>query len=342
MKKIIAIILTLLYSCSNAFALSELYYFKNTNVNSLDSTVKNAYSGQNFNIQKTNPYYGTSNRDLSDYAIVILQQSGDSVFYYYKSSDNKKINKNILKAVKSAGITYEQSFNTNLLNIFDNLANQVINPASATRYTFEDPIQPSSTASSTYSKKDNSTLSGYVAQIQKGTKFGVYLQNPINTATASVGDKVIAVLTNDWVYNGYTVAPQGSLVYGALSLARHAQYGSRNGRVVIKFNQIVTPTGKTLNIGTEKVDFTVDNDGKLVSSVKNVATGAIIGALGGLLIGALSGGDHLGRSVAIGAGVGAGSAAIGSTVERGVDAEIPSFTELELELSETLRVTLTE
>lgn len=341
MKKIIALLITLFYSTSHALAVSELYYFKNIQVNSLNLTVKDAYSSQKYNLQKENPYYGISSKDSADYAVVILQQSGDNLFYYYKSNDNKKINKNILKAVKSGGIAYEQSFNSNLLDIFDNLANQVINPASATKYTFEDTTsQKSTTTSST--TKDNSTLSGYVAQIQKGTKFGVYLQNPINTSTAKVGDNVVAVLTNNWTYNGYTIAPQGSLVYGTLTLAHPAQYGSRNGRVVIKFNQIVTPTGKTLNIATEKVDFSVDNEGKLISSVKNVATGAIIGALGGLLVGALSGGDHLGRSVAIGAGIGAGSGAITSTVEKGVDAEIPSFTELELELSESLRVTLTK
>jgi len=341
MKKIIALIVTMFYSCSWAMAVSELYYFKNIKVNSLNSTIKNAYSSNNYTLQKENPYYGLSDKDSSDYAVVILQQSGDNLFYYYKSNDNKKINKNILKAVKSSGITYEQSFNSNLLDIFDNLANQVINPSTATKYTFEEPVQQT-VNQPVQTKKDNSTLSGYVAQIQKGTKFDVYLQNPINTATASVGDKIVAVLTNNWTYNGYTIAPQGSLVYGELITARHAQYGSRNGRVVINFNQIVTPTGKTMKIGTEKIDFTVDNDGKVATSVKNVAVGAIVGALGGLLIGALSGGDNLGRNVAIGAGIGAGGAAIGAVAERGIDAEIPSFTELELVLSESLRITLTE
>ena len=341
MKKIIAILLIFLCSCSNAFAVSELYFIKNIQSNSLRSTVRTAYQNQSFNIRKEDPYYGTSSKDSSEYAVVILQQSGDGLFYYYKSNGNKRINKNILKAIKSGGLEYEQSFNSNLLNIFDNLANQVINPSTATRYTFEEP-QTSTTTTEVYRQRDNSTLSGYVAQIQKGTKFGVYLQNPINTATASVGDKVIAVLTNDWIYNGHVIAPQGSLVSGELTLAHPAQYASRNGRVVMRFNQLMTPAGKTFNIKTEKVDFSVDNDGKLVSSVKNVAAGAIIGALGGLLIGALAGGDHIGRSVAIGAGIGAGGAAIGSTVEKGVDAEIPSFTELELELSESMRVTLTE
>ena len=60
----------------------------------------------------------------------------------------------------------------------------------------------------------------------------------------------------------------------------------------------------------------------------------------GLLVGALSGGEHIGRSVAIGAGVGAGSSAVYSTAEKGVDAEIPSFTELEITLTQPLSVTV--
>jgi len=340
MKKILALLIAMLYSCSNAFALSELYYVKNIKANSLNTTVKNAYIDQNYTLKKENPYYGISNKNSSDYAVVILQQSGENLFYYYTSTSNKKINKNILKTLKSSGITYEQSFNSSLHEIFEKLANEVVNPSTANKYNFDEPTQTTTTKKTT--TVDNSTLSGYVAQISKGTKFDVYLQNPINTSTARVGDKVTAVLTNNWTYNGYVVAPQGSLVYGELTLAHPAQYGSRNGRVVINFNQLVTTTGKTYNISTEKVDFSVDNDGKLSSSVKNVATGAIIGALGGLLIGALAGGDHLGRNVAIGAGVGAGSAVIGSTIEKGVDAEIPSFTELELVLTDVLRVTLTK
>ena len=58
------------------------------------------------------------------------------------------------------------------------------------------------------------------------------------------------------------------------------------------------------------------------------------------MVGALSGGEHIGRSVAIGAGVGAGSSAIYSTAERGVDAEIPSYTEIEITLTQPLNVTV--
>ena len=54
----------------------------------------------------------------------------------------------------------------------------------------------------------------------------------------------------------------------------------------------------------------------------------------------LSGSDHAWRNAAIGAGVGAGSSAIYSTAERGVDAEITSFTELEITLTQPLNVSV--
>ena len=74
--------------------------------------------------------------------------------------------------------------------------------------------------------------------------------------------------------------------------------------------------------------------------MSNVAKGAIIGALGGLIVGLLSSSTNTGVSTAIGAGVGAGTALAGSAIEQGVDAEIPTYTELELTLTKPLNVVL--
>ena len=185
----------------------------------------------------------------------------------------------------------------------------------------------------------NNTLRGGVAKIASGTKLNVYLQTSINTATANKGDQVIAVLMQDLTYNNVVVFPQGSLVYGTLTKAVHASYGSRNGKVKIQFNQIITPENKSYSISTEDVDFTVSNDGKVKSVVSNAAVGAILGAVGGLIYAALSGGD-IGTAAAIGAGAGAGVGLAGAAVERGVDAEIPSFTEMELVLTKQVSVTI--
>ena len=349
MKKIIALFLALLISAFNgAFAFSEVYYLKNVTPATIQPSVLNGFYSQNFKlIDQKNPYYAKSTKNSEDYAVVILQQSGNNMFYYYQSNNNKRINKYILKAARRAGIDYEQSFNANIIGTFDDIAKRTISTSglnTQNAYVFNDnepaysSIYSISTTASNQKKQNTNTYKGYVANVESGTKINVYLQSAINTSSAVEGDRVIAVLTNDLKYNGYVVAPQGSLVYGILTKARHATYGSRNGRVIIDFNQLVTPEGKTFNIETEKIDFTVTNEGKLSKVASNAAVGAAVGALSGLLIGALSG--HVGVSTAIGAGVGAGGALIGGVAERGVDAEIPSFTEMEITLTKPFSTTV--
>lgn len=337
MKKIIAIFITLLFLGTNsAMAFSEVYYLKNATVEAMKPVVKDAIESYNFKIIKENPYYAQSVNDSSDFAVIILQQSGNNMFYYYNSNDNKKINKKILKAVKNSDIECEQSFNTNIISIYDNLAQKTINNEATNNYVFRDnePNYYSSSNSSSAQKQSSNSLRGYVAKIESGTKLKIYLQSAINTANAVEGDRVIAVISQDLKLNGVSVIPQGSLVYGILTKARHASHGSRNGRVVIDFNQIVTPDGKTYDISTEKIDFTVTNDGKVASVAKDVVVGALVGGLAGLLIGACT--KNIGTATAISAGVGAGVGALSNVAEMGVDAEIPSFTEMEIELTKPL------
>ena len=343
MKRFIALLLTFFFAAtSNCYAFSALYYVKGIKTTYMQPIVENSFAANNFYLTKQNPYYGISQKG-DDYVVIIMQQSGDNMFYYYQSEENLKVNKAVLKELKKQGITVEQSFNTSLIEIYDNLASEVTAKTETLKtYNFEEPqtnaFEPPTQQVQQYQQQ--TAYKGYVAQLNAGTKFQAYLQNAINTATAAKGDQIVAVLTNGLTYNGQEVAPQGSLVYGTLSKARPASYGSRNGKVVINFNQLVTPDQKVYNISTEEIDFTVSNEGKVGESFKSAAGAAVAGALVGLLVGALTGGDHIGRNVAIGAGVGAGSSVIYSTAERGVDAEIPSFTELEITLTQPLSVTV--
>ena len=344
MKKFLALLIAFcFFAISNCYAVSALYYVKGIKTADMQPIVESGYASNNFYLTKKNPYYGLSQKG-DESSVIIIQQSGDNMFYYYQSpEDNLKVNKTILKELKKQGLTVEQSFNTSLIEIYENLASEVTSTTEVLKtYNFDEPqnnaFEPPTQSSQQY--QQSYSYKGYVAQLSAGTKIQAYLQNAINTATAAKGDQIVAVLTNSLTYNGQEVAPQGSLVYGTLSQARSASYGSRNGKVVIKFNQLVTPDQKVYNISTEEIDFSVSNDGKLGESLKNAAGAAVAGALVGLLFGALSGSDHMGRSVAIGAGVGAGSSAVYSTVEKGVDAEIPSFTEIEITLTQPLSVTV--
>lgn len=343
MKKLIALILTFFFTVTNScYAFSALYYLKGIKTTEVQPIVEKSFSTNNFHIVKSNPYYGISQTG-NDSAVIIMQQSGDNMFYYYQSAEeNLKVNKSVIKELKKQGITIEQSFNTSLIEIYDNLAKEVTSTTETIKtYIFEEP-QSSVFEPPVQNEQltQSSAFRGYVTQLNSGTKFQAYLQNAINTASAQKGDKIIAVLTDGIKYNGQIIAPQGSLVYGSLSKARSATYGSRNGRVVIDFTQLVTPDNKTYDISTEAIDFTVSNEGKVGNSIKSAAGAALGGAIAGLLLGAMTKSDHIWRSAAIGAGVGAGSSVIYSTAEKGVDAEIPSFTEIEITLTQPLNVTI--
>ena len=339
MKKLSAIFICIMYilSCEICFAANNLYFLKNTDKNTVSAIVESAFSGnKNYTLTKTNPYLAISNKNASEYELVILKTSSNNLFYYYQSSSGEKTDKAIKKLLKKNNIIFEQSQNTMYIATFENQAQKVLTNTTNT-YTF-DEVQVSTVQPAAVKKVDNTVLKGYVGQVARGTTFNTYLETPINTATANVGDNVTAILTENWIYNGNVIAPQGSTVYGTLKKARHATYGSRNGRVVIDFNRLQTPEGKVYDISVEEIDFTVTNDGKLQSTVSNVAKGAIIGAIGGLIFGLLSSNTNVGVSTAISTGVGAGTALAGSAIERGIDAEIPTYTELELTLKKPFNI----
>ncbi len=340
MKKFLALLFAVTYFMfANAcWAVSHLYFVKNTSKNTVKPLVEKSFASKKYILSKNDPYLGitANNKNL---AVVVLQSSGNNMFYYF-DGDSNALNKVILKAFNKLNLVYEESFNATYLSTFATKAqNLKLNKSS--KYTFEEvsnDVQEIQQRSGRVVSQD--VLRGYVSQISKGTIFNTYLQTPINTSNASVGDKVIAVLSEDWVYNNCVVAPQGSMVYGTLTKARHATYGSMNGRVVIEFNQIRTPECKVYDISTEKIDFVVSNDGKVNSVVSNVATQAIVGAVLGLAFGLLAKDASVGKSVAIGAVGGVATGVISSGAEKGVDAEIPIYTELELVLNKPLSVVL--
>ncbi len=342
MKKFLAVFLALFYmlSVNTCFAaVSNLYFVKNVDKSTVKSVVEPIINNGKYNIQKQDPYYAILKTDASNYIIVILQPTGSNLFYYFQSTDNNAIDKNILKALKKANISYEQTQNQKYISLYESQAQKVLMYDGNMQYDFSEPKQTQNKyIPQQQQTQQSTTLKGYVGKVDKGTTFKTYLQTPINTATANKGDSVTAVLTDDWTYNGHIIAPQGSLVTGTLTKARHATYGSLNGRVVIDFNKLTTVDGKTYDISLETVDFTVTNDGKLKSTAKNIVAGAALGVLSGLLIALLSKDASYGSAIAIGAASGAGVGAIKSGVEAGVDAEIPIYTELDLTLAKALSV----
>ena len=82
-------------------------------------------------------------------------------------------------------------------------------------YSFEEPqtqqiSQQSQPQTQYQTPQSPTTLKGFIGKVGKGVNLPVYLQNPINTATASIGDTVIGVLRDNWVINNsHVIAEQG-------------------------------------------------------------------------------------------------------------------------------------
>lgn len=340
MKKLLALFLTLFYflSANVCFALSEMYYIKNANHTNVSGIVKNVLTEKGYVIKKENPYFAFLNDNRDKYVVAILQPNGQDLYYYIEADDSgKTFNKEFLKTLKKQDIEYDEYKNTTHMEYFSDLAQKTITGEKST-YSFNQ-YNGSGGVSSLPAKTsltNPKVLHGTVKKVGKGSAMDIYLQHAINTATASEGDNVIAVLKNSWVADSYMIAPQGSLLYGTLSKAEHAKMGMRNGYVQIDFNKLVTPDGKTYDLVTQKIDFEVTNEGKVKSSITKVATATAVGAVVGLLWALLTG-DSGGAGAAIGAGVAGGVALVSAVAAKGVDAEIPSYTELQVVVDEDIK-----
>lgn len=339
MKKFISILICTLYlvSTQTCFAISNLYFVKNTQKATLQNIVQQGIAkDKKYTLRKINPFLALTN-DGKDYALIILQTSSNNVFYYYQASNSQKIDKAIKKLMTKQNIEFEQSQNPMYISTFEKQAQKVLTNTTS-NYDFSETKTQQNNVAPYKRKTDNTVLKGYVGEVAKGSTFNAYLQTPINTSNAKVGDVITAVLTQNWVYNGNIIASQGSVLSGTLSKAQSATYGLRNGQVAIDFNNLTTPDGKIYNLSTEKIDFTVTNDGVLKKIAVDATKRAVIGAISGLIIALCCSSSSKASSSLIGAGIGASTAVVSSAFDKGIDAEIPTYTELEITLTKPLNV----
>ena len=189
-------------------------------------------------------------------------------------------------------------------------------------------------------KLNNNTLKGSVVTVPAGQVF----KAPVSSESAVTGQNVTMVLGSDFYYNGSRIAPAGSTVNGSVIEVSKAKHGSLNGKLTLRFTQIITPTG--LNIPISAVIKTDDYTGTLIGGTKldvakdytkDIAVGAGAGALTGVIISPLAGGS-VGRGTALATAVGAGGGLLKSVWDKGSDVEIPANAALELILTQPITV----
>ena len=191
---------------------------------------------------------------------------------------------------------------------------------------------------------NNTVLKGSIVTVPAGESFKAVVTAPITSETAVTGQNVTLALGSDYHFNGVTVAPAGSTVYGTVIEVSKAKHGSLNGKLTIRFTQIITPTGQ--NIPISAVIKTDDNTGTLIGGTKldvtkeyakDLTVGAGAGALAGVIISPLSGGS-VGRGTALATAVGAGGGLIKSVWDKGNDVVLPVNATLELILTQPITV----
>ena len=218
-------------------------------------------------------------------------------------------------------------------------------------YTYSQGSVPTSENKSYYGNggqyPQNNTLKGRVVTVPSGQSIPAVTTVPLSSANAYQGQVVSVALAQDFYYNGSMIAPAGSSVVGNVVEVVHAKHGSLNGKLCIRFNQIVTPHGFQIPISA--IIKTDDHSGVLVggtkkdvakSYTKDAVGGAAVGALSGVVFGALAGGS-IGRGAALGTAVGAGGGAVKAIWDKGNDVDIPAGSAFDIELTQPITTTPT-
>ena len=227
-------------------------------------------------------------------------------------------------------------------NIAQAASNYSYQPAQTQPYYQQQYVQqPLTPVVNSYSAPQ---LHGHVVTVPAGTKFDIVTTSPISSEYVSLGQNVSVALGSDFYFNNKLVAPAGSVVTGVVIEANQAKRGSMNGKLAIRFTQIITPYGVVIPISG--IIATTDNTGVLVGGTKmdvagdyakDVTIGAATGAISGVVFGALSGGK-VGRGAALGTAVGAGGGLVKSVWDKGDDVVIPANAKLDIILTQPITV----
>jgi hypothetical protein len=166
--------------------------------------------------------------------------------------------------------------------------------------------------------------------IPAGTSFAVSFTEPLTSATAMVGDRVVARLESPMVVGDRVAFPADSRVEGKITDVKSARKGFKDtgGAMAISFNRIVAPGGRSATIVAGFTKVAEGSAGKKA---------AIIGgsAVGGALLGKVLGKDEKGAAILGGA---IGTAVAGGT--KGKEATIAPDEVVTVALEQAARTTM--
>lgn len=188
------------------------------------------------------------------------------------------------------------------------------------------------------------TLKGHIVTVPAGQKIPVITMMSLSSENLYLGQNVTVALGSDYYFNGAMIAPAGSSISGQVLEVSKAKRGSINGKLMVRFTQIVLPNGTQIPISA--LIKTDDGSGVLVGGTKmdvakdyakDIAVGSAAGATAGLVMSAISDGK-VGKGTAIGTAVGAGGGLVKSIWDKGENVEIPVNSTIELVLTQSITV----
>jgi hypothetical protein len=151
----------------------------------------------------------------------------------------------------------------------------------------------------------------------------------LSTKTNQSGDAFRAVLANDIVSGGWTIAKRGASVTGVVTDSDPGGRVKGVASITLTLDQLQLADGRQVSIATNA--FSAEAQSTKKKDATKIGVGAGIGAA----IGAIAGG---GKGAAIGAGVGGATGTAAALATRGDPAEVPSETSLTFELAAPLVV----
>jgi Bacterial conjugation TrbI-like protein len=190
----------------------------------------------------------------------------------------------------------------------------------------------------------SAALAGPQAQpiiVPAGTRLPLMLRNGINTRTSKPGDSVYFETVYPLAQKNRIVIPIGSFLRGQLLASKRPGLVKGRGEIRMTLDQMTMPNGYTLCLAA--TPSSTDRDGKegvdkegTIKGRANIAhdaglllvtTGA--GAYIGTLAGAVTNGAA-GKGALIGGGIGAGAGILAILTTRGLEAELPRGTTLDV------------
>lgn len=183
----------------------------------------------------------------------------------------------------------------------------------------------------TFSVKE--TAHGY--EIMEYTRLEVVLQTPLSSRLNERGDNFVARLKVPLLYRGKTVLPEGTRVRGLVKRAGRLEGSGNRAGLLLLFDQIVLPGGRTLpmlaSLDTAEGDKVIKIKGRETRNARVISSAGISGSLLGK-----ASGQSAGAAKGLMMGVVAGTGAVLLTDEK--ELKLPAGTELRIRLDVRLTV----